>query len=87
MFTEIQLKYEIVRVFMNKEIELAIEMCRNYINSKHMNAQILEVDDDFFQMLFDMYRINIACIVKHLYGETLKNRPCKGRSFSLPIFL
>ena len=35
MFDETQLQYEIVRVYMDREIDNAIAMCRNYINSKH----------------------------------------------------
>ena len=50
MFDETQLQYEIVRVYMDREVDNAIAMCRNYINSKHG-----QVDDDFFQMLFAMY--------------------------------
>lgn len=51
MFTETQLKYEITRIYMDKNIPLAIDMCRNYINSKNG-----KVHDDFFLMLFDMYK-------------------------------
>ena len=51
MFTETQLKYEITRVYMDKNVPLAIDMCRNYINSHNG-----DVNDDFFQMLFAMYK-------------------------------
>ena len=50
MFDETQLQYEIVRVYMDREVDNAIAMCRNYINSKHG-----QVDDDFFQMLENQY--------------------------------
>lgn len=51
MFTDTQLKYEITRVYMDKNLPLAIDMCRNYINSHNG-----DVHDDFFQMLFAMYK-------------------------------
>lgn len=51
MIAETQFKYELVRLYMNREIDTAIEMCRQYINN---NKGV--VQDDFFLMLFDMYR-------------------------------
>ena len=76
MFDETQLQYEIVRVYMDREVDNAIAMCRNYINSKHG-----QVDDDFFQMLFTMYEttnnkiqfIKLAKTYSDLTGKIRKN--------------
>lgn len=64
-----KLKYEVVRIYMSKDIKQAIKLCGSYINSKKdeillskelkrpINEELDSIINDFFELMFDMFQV------------------------------